>query len=145
MAGTVDMTAVMRSAHTAARGSSTRITVTIRTDIRICMKYDRNAIREPTCIWPSSISIAPNQITATLDTLMINVVMGSISACQRPTASAVSDSAWLASANRACSSGSRANARMTLMPDNCSRSTRLMPSISRCMARNRGSRCLITQ
>ena len=83
----------------------------------------------------------PNQISATLETLIISVVTGSISACQRPAVSAVSDSAWLASANRSRSNGSRANARITRMPDSCSRITRLMPSMSRCMLRKIGSRC----
>ena len=88
---------------------------------------------EPTCISPSSIRLPPNQINATLDTLMTRVVTGSINACHRPIESAVSDRAWLASAKRSRSSGSRANARITRIPDNCSRSTRLMPSISHCM------------
>ena len=81
----------------------------------------------------------PNQISATLEMLMVSVVTGSISACQRPAVSAVSDSAWLASAKRCRSNGSRANARITRMPDSCSRITRLMPSIRRCMLRKIGS------
>ena len=80
------------------------------------MKYDRNAISEPTCIRPASMRRPPNQINATLEMLMVRVVTGSISACQRPAASAVSDTAWLASANRSFSNGSRAKARITRMP-----------------------------
>ena len=39
----------------------------------------------------------PNQISATLEMLITSVVTGSISACQRPAVSAVSDNAWFAS------------------------------------------------
>ncbi|CFR80258.1 Uncharacterised protein [Mycobacterium tuberculosis] len=41
----------------------------------------------------------PNQISATLDALMVSVVTGSISACQLPALSAAFDSAVLACAN----------------------------------------------
>ncbi len=61
---------------------------------------------------------------------MTRVVTGSIRACQRPALSAVSVSAWLASSNRLRSRGSRAKARITRMPESCSRITRLMPSMS---------------
>ena len=87
----------------------------------------------------------PNQISATLEMLITSVVTGNISACQRPAVSAVSDNAWFASANRLRSNGSRAKARITRMPDSCSRITRLMPSMSRCMLRKIGSRCDTTQ
>ncbi len=50
IAGWVESTSVMRSAHTDARGMTTRMNVAISTAIRICMKYDRNAINEPICI-----------------------------------------------------------------------------------------------
>ena len=109
------------------------------------MKYDRNAISEPTCMWPASMRWPPNQINATLEMLMVNVVSGSISACHRPAASAVLDTAALACAKRSRSNGSRANARITRMPESCSRITRLMPSMSRCMLRKIGSMCDTTQ
>ena len=70
---------------------------------------------------------------------MVSVVTGSIRACQRPAASVASATASLASPKRRRSKGSRANARITRIPDSCSRSTRLMPSISRCMLRKIGS------
>ena len=73
--------------------------VAINTAARICMKYDRNAMSEPTCIWPASIRRPPNQMSATLETLMVSVVTGNISACQRSADSAVSEIARLASAN----------------------------------------------
>ena len=60
----------------------------------------------------------PNQISATLEMLTVSVVTGSISACQRPAVSAASETAWLATAKRSRSYGSRANARTTLIPDN---------------------------
>ena len=88
---------------------------------------------------PASMPTPPNQIRATLEMLMVNVVIGSISACQRPAVRAASETALLASANRCCSNGSRANARTTRIPDNSSRSTRLMPSIRCCMLRKIGS------
>jgi hypothetical protein len=77
--------------------------------------------------------------------LITSVVTGSISACQRPAVSAVSDKAWFASPNRLRSNGSRANARMTRIPDSCSRITRLMPSMSTCMLRKIGNRCRTIQ
>lgn len=55
---------------------------------------------EPTCIWPASMRRPPNQISATLETLITSVVTGSINACHRPASIAASASAWLASANR---------------------------------------------
>ena len=70
---------------------------------------------------------------------MVNVVTGSISACQRPATSAASETAWLASAKRCCSHGSRVNARTTRIPDSSSRRTRLMVSMRRCMLRKTGS------
>ena len=70
---------------------------------------------------------------------MVSVVTGSINACQRPAASAASETAWLAAANRSRSKGSRANARTTRMPESCSRSTRLMTSIRCCMLRKIGN------
>ena len=71
----------------------------------------------------------PNQISATLETLITSVVTGSINACQRPASSAVPARSWLAAAKRLRSNGSRANARTTRRPVSCSRITRLMPSI----------------
>ena len=41
-------------------------------------------------MWPASIRLPPNQISATEEMLMVSVVTGSINACQRPAASAVS-------------------------------------------------------
>ena len=79
-----DSTSVIRSAHTEARGNTIRVIVAINTAIRICVKYARNAISEPTCIWPLSMRKPPNQISATLEQLMVRVVTGSISACQLP-------------------------------------------------------------
>ena len=70
---------------------------------------------------------------------MVSVVTGSSNACQLPASCVVVDSATLASSNRRRSKGSRANARTTRIPDSCSRMTRLMLSISRCMLRNSGS------
>ena len=93
-------TSLIRSAHTAARGSTTSVIVAISTAIRIWVKYTRKAVSEPTCIWPRSIRRPPNQISATLDTLMVSVVSGSMSACKLPADSAVFDSAVLARANR---------------------------------------------
>lgn len=145
IAARVDNTSVMRSAHTDARGSTTSVIVAINTAIRIWAKYDRKALSEPTCIWPLSMRRPPNQITATLDALMVRVVTGSISACQLPAASAVLDSAVFARANLSRSKPSRVNARTTRTPDSWSRSTRLMPSIRLCMLRNNGSRCVMIQ
>ena len=81
----------------------------------------------------------PNQINATLEMLIVNVVTGSISACQRPAARAASERSWLARSKRLRSNPSRVNARITRMPESCSRRTLLTPSISLCMPRKTGS------
>ncbi|SKS55377.1 Uncharacterised protein [Mycobacteroides abscessus subsp. abscessus] len=81
----------------------------------------------------------PNQINATLEVLMTSEVAGSIRACHRPAASAASDTSATAALNRLRSTASRLNARTTRMPDSCSRITRLMPSIRRCIRRKIGS------
>ena len=130
---------MIRSAHTEARGNATRSIVANDTAIRICMKYARKAISEPTCIWPLSTRKPPNQISATLDTLIVKVVTGSVSACQLPAASAVFDSARLAWANLSRSKCSRPNALTTRTPASWSRITRLTVSISLCMLRRSGS------
>ena len=88
---------------------------------------------------PLSMRKPPNQITATLDTLIVRVVTGSISACQLPAASAVFDSATLAWANLSRSKCSRPNALTTRTPASWSRSTRLIVSISLCMLRKSGN------
>jgi hypothetical protein len=41
---------MIRSAHTAARGIMIAMKVAIMTDIRICMRYMRNAVSEPICM-----------------------------------------------------------------------------------------------
>ena len=70
---------------------------------------------------------------------MVSVVTGSMRACQRPADSAALETARLASAKRSRSYGSRAKARITRMPESCSRSTQLMPSIRCCIPRKIGS------
>ncbi|GMA89382.1 hypothetical protein GCM10025868_46320 [Angustibacter aerolatus] len=86
----VPSTSSMRSAQTAARGTITSTNVAIITDIRICSRYDRNAVSAPTCICPSAMRCPPNHSTATLDTLSTSITIGNISAVSRPTAVAVS-------------------------------------------------------
>ncbi len=129
----------MRSAQTAARGIIIEMKVAIIIDMRICIRYMRNAVRAPTCISPPSTRAAPNQSTAMLETLRISITVGKMSAVSRPTRSDVSVSAWLASANLRVSSRSRTKARTTRMPVSCSRSTRLTVSMRSCIARNWGT------
>ena len=87
---------------------------------------------------PLSMRCAPNQSTATLDTLMTSMTSGNISAISLPTASETSVRSVLAPPKRSCSCSSRTNARMTRMPVICSRITRLTSSMLSCMARNSG-------
>ncbi len=93
----------------------------------------------PTCMEPSSIRNAPNQITAALETLSTSITVGNASAMSRPARRAVSVTSSLARAKRAVSTSSRTKARTTRMPVSCSRSTRLTVSIRVCMSRNSGT------
>ena len=93
----------------------------------------------PTCIEPSSIRNAPNQITATLETLSTSMTIGNMSAIRRPARSATSVTSAFATSNRSVSRASRTNARMTRMPVSCSRSTRLTVSMRVCILRNSGT------
>ena len=128
----------MRSADAAARGTITNIIVAIITDIRIWMMYARKAVRLPIGISPASTRWPPNQITATPDRFMISMRLGIIRANSRLTFSAVDVRSAFASSNRRSSCSVRTNARMTRMPDSCSRSTWLTRSILTCMTRNSG-------
>ena len=83
--------------------------------------------------------LAPNHSTATLDRLISRLTVGNIVVISRPPRRAVLVRSSLASSNRACSSGSRTNARTTRMPAICSRSTPLMPSMHSCIRRNAGT------
>ena len=135
----VDRTSMIRSALTADRGMSAAIHVVIMTDMRICVRYVRNAMSAPGRMRPSLIRSEPNQTTATLEKLTISVAVGNINACRRPPRSAVSVSAVFASANRLASSGSRAKARTTRIPVSCSRIISLMRSMRSCIRRNVGT------
>ena len=129
----------MRSAETAARGSSTAMNVAMSTAIKIWMRYVRKAVRAPTCMSPDSMRYDPNHSTATLETFSTSSTIGNIKANSRPARSAVSVSAALASAKRSTSCRSRTNARTTRMPVSCSRSTRLTVSMRSCMTRKSGT------
>ena len=93
----------------------------------------------PTCMEPSWIRNAPNQITATDETFSTSITVGNASAISRPARRAVSVTSSLARAKRAVSTSSRTNARTTRMPVSCSRSTRFTVSIRVCMSRNSGT------
>ena len=109
------------------------------TDIKICVRYVRNAIIAPGCISPALIRSEPNHTTATLEILIINVAVGNINACRRPPRSATSVTAAFASLKRFFSSGSRTNARTIRIPVSCSRRISLMRSIRSCILRNDGT------
>ncbi len=83
--------------------------------------------------------LAPNQMTPTLEVLMMNSSVGNISAISRPAISEVWVSASLTSPNRSTSSGSRTKARTTRTPVICSRSTPLASSMRPCMCRKMGT------
>ncbi len=83
----------------------------------------------PTPMRPSSTRIPPNQITATELRLTTSITIGKRLAIQRPAVIETRVRSSLARANRARSWGSRTNARTTLSPVICSRSTRLTSSM----------------
>ena len=58
---------------------------------------------EPICIWPLSTRWAPNQSTATLEMLRMNMTIGKIEAISRPTEVAVEVRSALAAENRSVS------------------------------------------
>ena len=78
---------------------------------------------------------APNQSTATLDTLSTNMTVGNMNAISRPARSEVSVRSSLPLPKRAASCGSRTKARTTRMPVICSRSTWLTRSMRSCITR----------
>ena len=93
----------------------------------------------PTCIEPSSTRNAPNQMTATLETLSTNITIGNMSAKSRPARRPRSVTSAFACSKRSVSTSSRTNARITRMPMSCSRSTRLTVSILACICWNSGT------
>ena len=109
------------------------------TDIKICVRYVRNAIIAPGCIRPALMRSEPNHTTATLEILIINVAVGNIKACKRPPRNATSVTAAFASLKRFFSSGSRTNARTIRIPVSCSRRISLMRSMRSCILRNDGT------
>ncbi len=88
---------------------------------------------------PESTRCPPNHITATVDRFMTSMTAGNIIAMRRPARTDVSYRSVFASPNRRRSRGSVTNARITRMPEICSRSTPLMVSIFFCMARKYGT------
>ena len=98
----------------------------------------RKATSDPTLMVPLAMRLPPNQITATLDTLITTVTVGNITAISRPERSDVPVRSALPWRKRSVSSGSRTKARTTRMPVSCSRSTWLMRSMRTCMRRNWG-------
>ena len=98
----------------------------------------RKATSAPIVIVPWLMRLAPNQITATLDTLTTTVTVGNITAISRPAFSDVEVSTSFATRNRSVSSGSRTKARTTRTPVSCSRRIWLMRSMRSCMRRNCG-------
>jgi hypothetical protein len=94
---------MIRSAPTAARGTMTTMNVAIITDIRICMRYCRNAVSAPISMAPLSTRCPPNHSTATLEALNISMTYGNITAISRPTRNDVSVSSVLAAPKRAAS------------------------------------------
>ena len=99
----VSSTSAIRSAQTAARGTCMSMNVPIMIDIRICIRYCRKAVSGPTCITPLSTRMPPNQITATLATLMTSIISGNIVDIHRPARRATSVSSSLACAKRSVS------------------------------------------
>ncbi|PFW99937.1 hypothetical protein CJ468_06305 [Nocardia farcinica] len=100
---------------------------------------------EPICSSPSSIRCPPNQITATVVTLLISMTTGNISAINLPTRSEASVRSVFARPNRQVSCRSRTKARTTLMPVICSRSTRFTTSMRACISRKPGTSLATTR
>ena len=130
----------MRSAQTEARGIIMAMKVPIMTAMRICSRYCRKAVREPTCISPASTRWPPNQSTAAVEMCRIMPMAGNISTNKEPIFSETSVRSLLAAPKRSASWGSRTKARTTRMPMICSRRTPLSRSIFSCMERKSGIR-----
>ena len=138
MDGAWSRTSVMRLAQMMARGSIMAMKVPIMTAARICMRYWRKAVSEPTSTSPSSTRWPPNQSTAPVATLRITVMMGNIVTNRLPILSESCVMSSLASVKRSVSWASRTKARTTRMPVICSRSVPLMASSLSCMTRKSG-------
>jgi hypothetical protein len=121
-----------------ARGTIITMKVPIITAVRICRRYCRNAVSEPTWICPAPTRWPPNHSTAAVARCRIMVMTGNISTNREPMRTDTSVSSRLAAAKRRRSWSSRTKARTTRMPTICSRSTALIRSIRPCMSRKRG-------
>src|SRR3954468_1413763 len=100
----------MRFAETDARGIIDTVNVGSTTDIRICTRYERYAMRVPTSIWPLLTNVAPIHNTATLDALMMKLTVGNIDDISRPPRKETLVRSVFASSKRSFSCGSRTNA-----------------------------------
>jgi len=117
----------------------------IITAMRICIRYCRNAVSEPTSTCPASARCPPNHSTAASAACISTIRIGPMSTKMRPMRTATSVRASLAAANRRVSCSSRTKARMTRRPMICSRSTALTSSVRSCMTVNSGISCRISR
>ena len=132
-------TSVIRVAHTRARGSIIAMNAPIITAARICRRYCKNAVNDPTCTSPASTRWPPNQRTAAVARFRISMITGNIITNKLPIRRLNRVRSALAASKRSDSNSSRVNARTTRTPAICSRSTPLIRSIFDCIVRNNGS------
>ena len=127
-------TSVTRRAQTIARGSIIAMNAPIMTAARICSRYCRKAVSEPTCTSPWSTRIPPNHITAPVATFRISMITGNISTKRLPIFSDNPVRSVFAASKRRVSCSSRVKARTTRTPVICSRKMPLIRSILPCRA-----------
>jgi hypothetical protein len=110
------------------------------------MAYWSDAIIAPTCMAPSLMRIAPNQMIDTLVRFIMKNSAGSRNATRRLTAMALLVRSRLAASKRRLSCAPRSNARITRTPVRPSSSTRFSLSILTCICWNSGTALrMITQ
>src|SRR5699024_3967808 len=91
-------TSAMRSAQTTGRGIIIIMNTPIITATRICRRYCRKAVSEPTSICPASTRWPPNQSTAAVARWRTIMIAGNMRTKRLPTLTEVSVRALLASA-----------------------------------------------
>ena len=111
----------------------------IRNEKTICMAYCMKAIMSPTCIWAAATCCDPIQMISSDSPFMMNIMVGNMATITRLMNRVVPVKSWLALSKRCSSNGCMLKARMTIIPERFSRSTRLSRSIRFCIALNFGS------
>ena len=131
-------------AATPALGISIDITVNIINDITIIIEYVRNAVIEPTCIFPVLIRCDATHTIATPSKFISIMSSGGIKVITLLVNNCVFLRSALALSNRLSADCSLPNARITGMPVSIERETLFRASTSSCMMRNFGKAMTIS-